>query len=99
MLRHVYQGKKWVELKQKEKGDKATLMQSYVAGEKVPNLFEAKDAQRALMAEYEKEFSEIFIRKAFKKICQQLSSEGLFRKTFQEIPRDIFSEIFIRIIY
>lgn len=46
--------------KQKEKGDKPSLSLSYLQGKKLPNLFAAKDPQKALMAEYENEFSEMF---------------------------------------
>ena len=44
----------------KEKGEKPVLCQSFVQGEKVPQIFEGTDAEEKLMKEYKNEFNEGF---------------------------------------
>ena len=46
--------------KQKEKGVKPELCYSYVKGQKTPQIFDGKDTEAKVMADYEKDFSDQF---------------------------------------
>lgn len=48
------------EPKDESKGDKATLIYSYVKGDKVPQIFEGTPAQEKIMEAYKNEFTEEF---------------------------------------
>ena len=46
--------------KQKEKGAKPTLCYSYVQGSKIPQIFDGKEKETKIMADYEKDFIDQF---------------------------------------
>lgn len=46
--------------KQKEKGDKATLCNSFISGKKSPQLFDGTAKETKIMSDYEKDFDDIF---------------------------------------
>lgn len=46
--------------KQKEKGEKPKLVHSFVAGSKFPQIFDGTDKEAKIMADYDKDFNDIF---------------------------------------
>lgn len=59
-LRIIFNDLKMPTAAAKEKGEKPVLCQSFVQGEKVPQIFEGTDAEEKLMKEYKNEFNEGF---------------------------------------
>ena len=44
----------------KEKGEKPVLCQSFVKGEKIPQIYDGTDAEEKLLSDYKNEFTEVF---------------------------------------